>query len=88
MSDREVVLEVIGIPERYSHRKQRVLTMFMDGETGTWRIFIQPHDANLSSIDLAYDNLVELRDGLSRVIEDIARDPVQYDARIRATWDE
>jgi len=85
MSDRRVVLTISGEP--YSDQIDRTLTVFMDGDTGTWRIFVEPMDSHYC-IDLTYSQLVELRDGLSEVIADIAKKPNDFDARVRSKWQE
>lgn len=78
MSDRKLVLEI-------DVRDGNSLELFMDGESGTWRLFIEPDSA---CADLSLEALTRLRDELTRVIADIERDPDSFNAEVRKRWED
>lgn len=77
MSDRKLVLE-IDVCSGNS------LKLFMDGESGTWRLFIAPEHA---CADLSLEALTRLRDELTRVVADIALYPDNFNAEVRKLWE-
>lgn len=64
MSDRKVRVQM-----RSSRDPDDGLTLYCDGESGTFRLFVD------DPIDLSLKDLTQLRDELSRVIDECERDP-------------
>jgi len=60
--------------------------LFMDGESGTWRLFISdPHRGN---VDFSLDGLRLFVTKLQRVVEQLEHDPDNYNAEVRKAWNE
>lgn len=75
MSDRSCLIE-IG-----QHLQPDSLSLVMDGESGTWRLFV-----GRENIDFSLEGLREFTKQIQRVITDIEADPETYNAELRATW--
>lgn len=77
MSDRK---QVIDLPLD----KGESVELFMDGESGTWRLFIQPGHY---CVDLSLARLREFHESLNRTIRDIEADPEGFNAEVRSRWE-
>jgi hypothetical protein len=74
MSDRKSVLT---LPCRGNNQ---TVQLFMDGESGTWRLFLNP---SYECADFSLAELGQLRDGLTMVLIDVLTDPDAYNAETR-----
>lgn len=59
------------------------IVIFMDGESGTWRLFLEP---SFISADLSLNQLRSLAAQLGCAIRDIESDPDGFNAEVRAGW--
>lgn len=77
MSDRKQVIELPTGTQGES------VELFMDGESGTWRLFLIP---SRECVDFSLSTLREFHEQLGRVIRDIERDPEGFNAEVRHQW--
>lgn len=83
MSDRKLIMNMPSGIEA-----SRVL-LFMDGESGTWRMFLENEDHQvIGCVDFSLASLAMLRDKLSQVLINIERQPDEFNAELRKTWDD
>lgn len=83
MSDRTCVIDM---PTRNDSFIQRV-ELFMDGESGTWRLFLLNEKDRFECIDFSLDGLTSFRDALTRVLDDIQKHPDELNAEVRRSWE-
>jgi hypothetical protein len=60
--------------------------LFMDGDSGTWRLFTAVGPLVGDDVDFTLVQLVAFRDALSAVISDVERDPDAFNAEVRSQW--
>lgn len=81
MSDRKHVLTLdTGV-------MNGTIDLYMDGESGTWRLFVNPNGAIGDDVDFTLDALRLFAAKLIQVLGDIKTQPDEFNAEIRKTWD-
>ncbi len=80
MSDRKIVIDMQTRINKYDEEDR--VRLFMDGESGTWRLFVGPR----GNSDFSLATLLEFGDKLAAVLEQIERDPDGFNAEVRKTW--
>jgi hypothetical protein len=85
MSDRRLVIELSPLEDGHS------LRLIMDGETGTWRLFIETAEAIpaglgefIAEVELSLSDLKYLSKALGKALDDIESLPEIYNAEVRA----
>lgn len=81
MSDRKLVVE-----QSTGARKGSV-KLFMDGDSGTWRLFTFEDDQIGGENDFTLEALRLFAANLQRVLHDIDAQPDDFNAEVRKTWD-
>jgi hypothetical protein len=96
MSDRTLVIDQsTGTAEHH-------VELFMDGESGTWRLFISDAVYGrqiilgqectqrniLGNVDFSLEGIRLFHASLTKVLKDIESDPVSFNAEVRAKWNE
>ena len=81
MSDRTRVIDMESRPSTKHCSADRV-TLYMDGESGTWRLFVDRR----GNSDFTLDALREFHARLGNVLADIERDPDTFNAEVRMKW--
>lgn len=84
MSDRKCVIDMETRPRIPPFQGADRITLYMDGESGTWRLFVDER----GNSDFTLQALVEFRDRLNTVLTNIDRDPDSFNAEVRAAWAE
>lgn len=77
MSDRKVIIS-LSLENNLSG-----IDLFMDGETGTWRLFLKAHGGRHDNVDFSIDELRELSRRLQSEIEKIETSPHRFNAELR-----
>ncbi len=95
MSDRKLVIrQSTGVNEDH-------LDLFMDGETGTWRLFLSDQLKSsspingqesiqrnvLGSVDFSLEALRKFHAAMAVVLNQIESDPDGFNAEVRSKWD-
>lgn len=84
MSDRRCVIDM---PTNARSNTGR-MTLFMDGDTGTWRLFLEnPENPVGQCVDLSLETLRVLTEKLRQVLMDIERQPDLFNAELRRSWE-
>jgi hypothetical protein len=77
MSDRALLIQ------QPTGERERSVALFMDGDSGTWRLFLYPDH---TCIDFSLAGLRTFHVELGKVIQDIESDPEAYNAEVRRGW--
>ena len=77
MSDRRCVIDLS------SGVREQGIELFLDGECGTWRLFLTP---SFECVDFSLEALRSFHAQLSNILKDIEVDPDTFNAEIRRSW--
>lgn len=81
MSDRKSLLNI------YTSDKQlEGVELFMDGESGTWRLFLETKDGEHPCVDFSLAALREFANRLLNILRDVESDPDAFNAEVRRSW--